>query len=70
MVSERGIEVDQKKNKEIVEMKPSKTKRNPRIFGKDTIHKQVHSLAHYDMRATLSITQKGRPYSIEVLWHQ
>ena len=41
-----------------------------RIFGKDTIHKQVHSLAHYDMRATLSITQKGRPYSIEVLWHQ
>ena len=51
MVSERGIEVDQKKNKEIVEMKPSKTKRNPRIFGKDTIHKQIHTSTHYDLRA-------------------
>ena len=52
MVSHREIEVDLKKIKAIVEMKLPKTekkKKNSMIFREDTIHKQVHSLAHHDM---------------------
>ena len=41
--------MDPDKIKAIMEMKPPRTEKDPRVFWEDTIHKQVHRPTHHDM---------------------